>query len=182
MIQKARRITGKGGRTNTAAGAIMATKGKCTTPGVPPSDFSERPLVAASIVSANTGNVRTYVVGRYDNFGVPPCIRRYDDDPWCMLAIWRCQMTSVYHHTFFSVNSLRLWSVGGMVLSKPHLVVEVTQKRTIKHKLLCQAVLDAIKTKQLSIIQSKGMMKQLMIEHKVPLAVPGMYLNIAPDM
>ena len=66
-----------------------------------------------------------------------------------------------------------------MALSKPHLVVEVTQKRTTKHRLLCQEVLDAIKTKKMTITQSKTMMKQLMITHKVPLAVSGTYLNIS---
>ena len=66
---------------------------------------------------------------------------------------------------------------GDLARSKPHLVVEVTEKRTTQHKQLCQEVLDAIKTDKLSIEQSKAMMKQLMIKYKVPLLVPGTYLN-----
>ena len=82
-------------------------------------------------------------------------------------------MSSVHYHMSFRCKRDGVVNVWGLVASKPHLVVEVTEKRTPKHRQLCEEVLMEIKTNQISISSAKKMMVALMTKHKIPRVVPG---------
>ena len=136
-----------------------------------PTDWGSRPLQTASLISAATGNIRTYVTGRYDEYGVLPVLKATTTTSWWLLAIWQCRMVS-NHYTCFRVKSV-IVNVGGYGSQQAPLGGRTYGKRTTKHKQLCQDVFSAIKTNKLSIIQSKAMMKKLMIQNQVPLSMAG---------
>ena len=64
-------------------------------------------------------------------------------------------MSSVHYHMSFRCKRDGVVNVWGLVVSKPHLVVEVTEKRTPKHRQLCEEVLMKIKTNQIRISIAK---------------------------
>ena len=74
MIQNARRrITGKGGKTAVAGPNVAGPpKNKVDKVRRPlPSNWQDLSLTKASMVSAATGNIRTYIVGRWEMYGAP---------------------------------------------------------------------------------------------------------------